>query len=424
MWYMNEERELLQGAFREFAQTRVRPYVSEMEEKDADCKDLIKEMGELGFLGLNMPEEFGGSGCDYINEALLLEELAKESYVVAFSAMLVHMFDTAMVRGCSDEQKQKYLVPSIQGEMLMGLAGNEALGGSFLEGFSTKAVRDGDTWTINGTKVLVSQSDVADVFMVMAVTENFLDIFFVSEGTDGLSHGHIENKLQPPSAEHWMGTDELGRDIFSRVVYGARVSLRSALGAVGLSLLIGVPLGAIAGSFGGWVDNVIMRLTDVFLSFPPLLLAIAMVAVLGSSLNNAVLAISLSWWPWYTRLIRGQAISVKERKFVQAAETIGTSKLKIIFRHIMPNCISPVIVQASMDIGGVILTVASLSFLGLGAQLPTPEWGLMISMGRTYFPDKWWYCIFPGVAIFITVLCFNLIGDAIREILDPKTRKK
>ena len=195
MWYMNEERELLQGAFREFAQTRVRPYVSEMEEKDADCKDLIKEMGELGFLGLNMPEEFGGSGCDYINEALLLEELAKESYVVAFSAMLVHMFDTAMVRGCSDEQKQKYLVPSIQGEMLMGLAGNEALGGSFLEGFSTKAVRDGDTWTINGTKVLVSQSDVADVFMVMAVTENFLDIFFVSEGTDGLSHGHIENKL-------------------------------------------------------------------------------------------------------------------------------------------------------------------------------------------------------------------------------------
>ena len=147
---------------------------------------------------------------------------------------------------------------------------------------------------------------------------------------------HIENKLQPPSAEHWMGTDELGRDIFSRVVYGARVSLRSALGAVGLSLLIGVPLGAVAGSFGGWVDNVIMRLTDVFLSFPPLLLAIAMVAVLGSSLNNAVLAISLSWWPWYTRLIRGQAISVKERKFVQAAETIGTSKLKIILSSCRP----------------------------------------------------------------------------------------
>lgn len=234
---------------------------------------------------------------------------------------------------------------------------------------------------------------------------------------------HTAIKLQPPSAEHLMGTDELGRDIFSRVVYGARVSLSAALSAVGLALLIGIPLGAVAGSFGGWVDNVIMRITDVFLSFPPMLLAIAMVAVLGSSLNNAVLAISLSWWPWYTRLIRGQAISVKERKFVQAAETIGTSRMKIIFKHIIPNCISPVIVQASMDIGGVILTVASLSFLGLGAQLPTPEWGLMISMGRRFFPDSWWYCIFPGLAIFITVLCFNLLGDAIREILDPKTRK-
>jgi len=234
---------------------------------------------------------------------------------------------------------------------------------------------------------------------------------------------HTEFKLAPPSSEHLMGTDELGRDIFSRVVYGTRVSLSAALSAVGLALLIGIPLGAVAGSFGGWVDNLIMRITDVFLSFPPLLLSIAIVAVMGSSLNNAILAISMSWWPWYTRLIRGQAISVKERKFVQAAETIGTSRMKIIFKHIIPNCISPVIVQASMDIGGVILTVAGLSFLGLGAQLPTPEWGLMISMGRRYFPDSWWYCIFPGIAIFITVLCFNLLGDAIREILDPKTRK-
>ena len=132
----------------------------------------------------------------------------------------------------------------------------------------------------------------------------------------------------------------------------------------------------------------------------------------------------VSWWPWYTRLVRGQAISIKERKFVQAAETIGTSKTKIIFKHIIPNCISPVIVQASMDIGGVIMTVASLSFLSLGAQQPTPEWGLMISEGRAYFPDKWWCCIFPGIAIFLTVLCFNLLGDAIREILDPKTRKR
>lgn len=235
---------------------------------------------------------------------------------------------------------------------------------------------------------------------------------------------HIEQKLEAPSSEHIMGTDELGRDVFSRLVYGARVSISTALIAVGVALVIGIPLGAIAGTFGGWVDNVIMRITDVFLSFPPLLLAIALVTLLGPGLTNAIIAIVVSWWPWYTRLVRGQAISIKERKFVQAAETIGTSKAKIIFSHIVPNCISPVIVQASMDIGGVILTVASLSFLGLGAQLPTPEWGLMISNGRRFFPDSWWYCIFPGLAIFITVLCFNLLGDAIREILDPKTRKK
>lgn len=265
---------------------------------------------------------------------------------------------------------------------------------------------------------------VALVILVLLVLAAIFAPYIIPYPEDLADAGHLEIKLQAPSAEHLMGTDELGRDLFSRVIYGARVSLSAALTAVALSLLIGIPLGAIAGSFGGWVDNVIMRITDVFLSFPPLLLAIAMVAVMGSSLKNAILAISLSWWPWYTRLIRGQAISVKERKFVQAAETIGTSRMKIIFRHIIPNCISPVIVQASMDIGGVILTVASLSFLGLGAQLPTPEWGLMISMGRTYFPDKWLYCIFPGIAIFLTVLCFNLLGDAIREILDPKTRKK
>ena len=264
---------------------------------------------------------------------------------------------------------------------------------------------------------------IALIILVLLVLAALFAPYIIPYPEDLVDATHIEIKLQPPSSEHLMGTDELGRDVFSRVVYGARVSLSAALSAVGLSLLIGIPLGAIAGSFGGWVDNVIMRITDVFLSFPPLLLAIAMVAVMGSSLNNAVLAISLSWWPWYTRLIRGQAISVKERKFVQAAETIGTSRMKIIFKHIIPNCISPVIVQASMDIGGVILTVASLSFLGLGAQLPTPEWGLMISTGRRFFPDSWWYCIFPGLAIFISVLCFNLLGDAIREILDPKTRK-
>jgi len=234
---------------------------------------------------------------------------------------------------------------------------------------------------------------------------------------------NVTQKLLPPSSKHFFGTDELGRDIFSRVLYGTRVSLTSAVLSVGLALLVGVPLGAIAGTAGGIVDEVIMRITDIFLSFPPLLLSIAMVALMEPSLGNAMIAIALSWWPWYTRLVRGQAVSVKERKFVQAAETIGTSKWKIVFKHILPNTISPVIVQASMDMGGVILTIASLSFLGLGAQAPTPEWGLLISTSRNYFPDAWWYSIFPGLAIFITVLVFNLLGDGFREILDPKTRK-
>jgi peptide/nickel transport system permease protein len=182
-------------------------------------------------------------------------------------------------------------------------------------------------------------------------------------------------------------------------------------------------LGAIAGGLGGVVDEIIMRITDVFLSFPPLLLAIAIAAFLGPNLRNAMLAIAISWWPWYTRIIRGQAVSIRERQFVRAARAIGTPRSSIIFKHILPNTFAPVIVQASMDIGGVILTIASLSFLGLGAQPPTPEWGLLISTSRTYFLNAWWYSTFPGLAIFITVLVFNLIGDGFREVLDPKTRK-
>lgn len=265
---------------------------------------------------------------------------------------------------------------------------------------------------------------IALILLLLIVLAALFAPYIVPYPDDIDTATHVEDKFLAPSREHLFGTDELGRDVFSRTVYAARVSLSTALIAVGLALLIGVPLGAIAGSLGGWADNLIMRITDVFLSFPPLLLAIAMVSLMGSSLSNAVIAIAISWWPWYTRLVRGQAISVKERKFVQAAETIGTPRRRIIFSHILPNTISPIIVQASMDMGGVILTVASLSFLGLGAQVPTPEWGLMISTGRNYFPDMWWCCIFPGLAIFITVLCFNLLGDAIREILDPKTRKK
>lgn len=231
------------------------------------------------------------------------------------------------------------------------------------------------------------------------------------------------NSLRPPSLTNLFGTDELGRDIFSRVIYGTRISLQAAVMTVFFAVVFGSLLGAISGSKGGWIDEVIMRITDVFLSFPSLLLAIVIAVLLGPSLINAQIAMIVSWWPWYTRLVRGQAISIKEKQFSKAAETIGTTQFSIIFKHILPNCVAPVIIQASMDMGAVILSLAGLSFLGLGAQAPTPEWGLMINTSRNYFMTAPWYSLFPGIAIFITVLCFNLIGDGFREILDPKTRK-
>ncbi len=234
---------------------------------------------------------------------------------------------------------------------------------------------------------------------------------------------HPTEMLQPPSKEHWFGTDDLGRDILSRILYGTRISITSATYVVVFSFVIGASLGAIAGSVGGWVDEIIMRIADIFLSFPGLLLAVFFATLMGPSLRNAQIALVISWWPWYTRYMRGQAIAIKERPFVKAADAIGTSKLKIIFRHIFPNGISPLIIQATMDMGGVILQLASMSFLGLGAQAPTPEWGLMINTSKTYFLSAWWYGVFPGVAVFITVLSLNLFGEGLREIMDPKTRK-
>ena len=234
---------------------------------------------------------------------------------------------------------------------------------------------------------------------------------------------HIENRFLPPSSQHFFGTDELGRDVFSRVLYGSRLSLQVGAIAIGLALTIGVPLGVVAGYSGGMLDEVIMRITDVFLSFPPLLLAMAISSLLGPNLTNAMIAIAIAWWPWYTRLLRSEAISIRERDFVQAARAMGASQGKIIFKHVLSNCLTPIVIQASMDFGSIMLTSAALSFLGLGAQPPTPEWGLMVSTGRTYFLTNWWIVTFPGLAIFIAVLSFNLVGDGLREILDPKMRR-
>lgn len=233
----------------------------------------------------------------------------------------------------------------------------------------------------------------------------------------------MSNKLLSPGPGHILGTDEMGRDIFSRIVYGARISLQVGIEVVASAVLIGVTLGGISGYFGGWIDEMIMRITDMFLSFPSLILAMAVAAALGPTLTNAVLAVSLTWWPWYTRLVRGQVLALRQFEYVEAARALGNRDMKIIFKHILPNCISPIIVQATMDIGFAIQLTAGLSFIGLGAQPPTPEWGAMISTGRQYLLSHWWYPTFPGIAILITVLGFNLLGDGLRDFLDPKMRR-
>jgi len=231
---------------------------------------------------------------------------------------------------------------------------------------------------------------------------------------------HPFEVLKPPSTAHWFGTDQVGRDILSRVLFGARVSPVIAIIVLAIASLIGVPLGLAAGFLGGWVDELIMRVTDVFLAFPPLLLALALAAVLPASLTSLTIAIAAVWWPWYVRLIRGQAASVAGRPYVEACRALGVSRLRIIFRHILPNSITPVLVQVSLDVGGVILTASALSFLGLGAQDPVPDWGLMVSAGQSYFTPDWWLVTFAGLAILLTAFAFNLLGDGLRDLLDPK----
>ena len=237
---------------------------------------------------------------------------------------------------------------------------------------------------------------------------------------EGAGKTNVPNSLLPPSWEHPFGADKLGRDVLSRVIVGAQPALIIPIGVVLFAVLIGAPLGALAGYKGGRVDEVIMRITDLFLAFPSLLLAMAIASALGRGLEKAAFALVISYWPWYTRLVRGVTISLKERYFVEAAQAIGVRDSTIILRHILPNTISPILVQATVDLGTVILTMGGLAFLGLGTQPPLPDWGLMVSDGRNYILTQWWIATFPGIAIFVVVLAFNLLGDTLRDIFDPR----
>jgi peptide/nickel transport system permease protein len=233
----------------------------------------------------------------------------------------------------------------------------------------------------------------------------------------------LGSRLEPPSAGHWLGTDQLGRDIASRLLYGARISLFIGLVVVASAGLVGTVVGLVAGYVAGLVDEALMRLTEVFLAFPPLILAMAIAGALGPSLTNAIIAIAAVTWAVYARLVRGQVLSLRRREYVEAARSIGASGPRILIRHLLPNVLAPLLVQASFDMGAAIIAAAGLSFIGFGAQPPTPEWGVMISEGRNFISTEPWLSLFPGLAILLAVGAFNLLGDGLRDLFDPRLRR-
>jgi len=248
-------------------------------------------------------------------------------------------------------------------------------------------------------------------------------IFAPLLATHGPYNQILSDRLLPPSSEYLFGTDSLGRDIYSRVVHGARVTLAIAFIVAFISTPLGMVIGVTAGWFGGAIDEILMRLSDVFLAFPRLILAIAFAAALGPGVENAIIAIAVANWPSYARLARAETLSVKNNDYIQVIRTLGAGNLRIMAGHITPMCMSSIIVRMSLDMGTIILTAAGLGFLGLGAQPPTPEWGLMVSDGRQFLVDQWWVSTLPGLAILIVVMGFNLVGDGIRDILDPHQRQ-
>ena len=269
---------------------------------------------------------------------------------------------------------------------------------------------------------VLNHSTTAKVGLVIVVFYLLLTIVGPAIAPYNPLRQDLPERLTPPSASHWLGNDSLGRDILSRLLYGARLSTLSGLITVAVALVLGVIAGTLAGYSGGWVDEIIMRVTDIFLAFPALILAMAIAAILHPSLTNALIAIAVTWWPTYARLVRGQVLSVRGRDYVTAARSLGVTDLRVILGHILPNCFGPVLVQATLDMGSIILTVAGLSFIGFGAQPPTPEWGVMVSEGRTFLQTQWWIATAPALAILTLVMGFNLFGDGVRDVMDPRIR--
>jgi peptide/nickel transport system permease protein len=232
----------------------------------------------------------------------------------------------------------------------------------------------------------------------------------------------LTNRLLAPSSLHWFGTDELGRDIMSRIIYGTRITLMIVMLVAVISAPIGLLVGAVSGYFGGWLDKCLMSITDMFLAMPKLILALAFVAALGPGIENAVIAIAITAWPVYARIARAETLTFRNSEFIEAVKMQGASHTRIIFLHVIPLCLSSTIIRVTLDMAGIILTAAGLGFLGLGAQPPSPEWGAMISSGRSYILDQWWVATMPGFAIVIVSLGFSLFGDGLRDVLDPRSK--
>lgn len=268
----------------------------------------------------------------------------------------------------------------------------------------------------------LSRNKMAVLGLIILIILLFTGIFAPLIAPYDFAKQDLANAFQHPNAQHIFGTDEFGRDIFSRIVYGARISLLVGFVSVGIAVIVGGGLGAIAGYYGKTVDNVIMRFMDILLAIPQTLLAIAIVAALGTGLGNLMIAVGISSVPTYARIVRASVLTIREEEYIEAAKASGTRNSKIIIKHILPNCVAPVIVQVTLGIAGAILTAAGMSFIGLGIQPPNPEWGNMLSTGRDYIRGYSYMTMFPGLAIVITVLSLNLLGDGLRDALDPKLR--
>ncbi|MBT1154056.1 ABC transporter permease [Aminobacter anthyllidis] len=266
----------------------------------------------------------------------------------------------------------------------------------------------------------LARNPLAMVGAVIVLTLILVALFAPWIATHSPVGQDLAMRLKPPSWDNWMGTDELGRDIWSRVVYGARITLMIVALVAVLAAPVGLVIGAVAGYFGGWVDRILMGITDIFLSMPKLILALAFVAALGPGIQNAIIAIAIATWPGYARIARAETLTIRNSEFVAAVELQGASSLRVIVNHILPLCTSSMIIRVTLDMAGIILTAAGLGFIGLGAQPPLPEWGAMISRGRSFILDQWWVATMPGFAIVIVSLGFCFLGDGLRDVLDPK----